>query len=74
MDNIDIEITNAMKNKRALEYKTKLDKIKFISEIKNGLGDTIKKDPLRVKFIKPSWFVRVFITLKKIITTIFTKF
>ena len=49
------------------KYKTALKKGQLISEIKNGLGDEIKKNPGRVKIIKKthtqklmSWFKSIF--------------
>ena len=47
--------------------KTQLKKEQFINEIRNGLGDHIKKNGNKVTKIKVSWWVR----LKRKITKLF---
>ena len=51
------------------KYKTALKKAEFVNEIKNGLGEEIKKNP-KPKVIKRSLLYRITSTIKKI----FTKF
>lgn len=45
---------------------TEMRKKKFISELKTGLGDEIKKNPNTVKIIKKPWFTKVSDFFKKI--------
>lgn len=52
------------------KYKTAIKKVQFINEIKNGLGNEIKKTPNQVKIIKKSWNEK----LKLFFKNIFTKF
>jgi len=52
------------------KYKTAVSKVKLIKSIRSGLGDVIKNNPSGVTIIKPSWFQRLLVKLKKI----FTKF
>jgi hypothetical protein len=51
------------------KYKTALKKAEFVNEIKNGLGEEIKKNP-KPKVIKRSFFYKISSMIKKI----FTKF
>jgi len=51
------------------KYKTALKKAEFVNEIKNGLGEEIKKNP-KPKVIKRSFFYKITSMIKKI----FTKF
>lgn len=51
------------------KYKTALKKVNFVNEIKNGLGEEIKKNP-RPKIIKRSLTYKIIVSIKKI----FTKF
>ena len=51
------------------KYKTALKKAEFVNEIKNGLGEEIKKNP-KPKVIKRSLFYKITSMIKKI----FTKF
>lgn len=51
------------------KYKTALKKAEFVNEIKNGLGEEIKKNP-KPKVIKRSFFYKMISAIKKI----FTKF
>lgn len=69
-DPINREIEIIEKEMLADKYVTALRKVKFINELKSGLGDDIKANPSRVKIIKKSLFQRIKETLKKI----FTKF
>ena len=74
MDEIEDEIDRASKDRQYLEYKTKLDKTRFIVEMKTGLGSTIKENPLQVTFIKKPWHVRFFGGFRRIMIKIFTRF
>jgi hypothetical protein len=51
------------------KYKTALKKVNFVNEVKNGLGEEIKKNP-RPKIIKRSLTYKIIASIKKI----FTKF
>jgi hypothetical protein len=51
------------------KYKTALKKAQFINEVKNGLGDEIKKNP-KPKVIKKSFTSKIISAIKKV----FTKF
>jgi hypothetical protein len=51
------------------KYKTALKKAEFVNEIKNGLGEEIKKNP-KPKLVKRSFFYKITSMIKKI----FTKF
>lgn len=51
------------------KYKTALNKVKFVNEIKNGLGDEIIKNP-KPKIIKKTITQKIISGLKNI----FTKF
>jgi hypothetical protein len=61
----------AMTDKENLveKYKTALKKVQLVNEIKNGLGEEIKKNP-RPKIIKKSLSSKIITIIKKI----FTKF
>jgi len=52
------------------KYTTAQHKVKFINELKTGLGEELKKNPSKANFIKKTRFERFVIILKKI----FTKF
>jgi hypothetical protein len=66
-----IETLDAMINDiKAQKAQTKINKNRFINDIKTGLGDKIKKDPTTiVKYTKP-WYVKFGDWFKNI----FTKF
>ncbi len=49
---------------------TKLNKLRFINEIKSGLGEKIKENPNQIKIIKKPWCSK----LNQFIKNIFTKF
>jgi hypothetical protein len=55
---------------KATKTKSNLAKERFISEIKRGLGESIKKNPNSVKVIEKSFLTRLGENIKKI----FTKF
>ena len=69
-DIIDKELAQAEKEILLEKYKTALKKTQLINEIKGGLGDEIKKNPSKAKFIKKTWFQKFVAAIKKI----FTKF
>lgn len=52
------------------KYKTSLKKMEFINEIKQGLGEEIKKNPNNVKIIKKTWSQKIRLFFVKL----FTKF
>ena len=64
------EIKESEKEKLINLNKVNNGKIALINELKNGLGEEIKKNPNKIKIIKKTFLERVIITLKKI----FTKF
>jgi hypothetical protein len=51
------------------KYKTALKKAQFVNEVKNGLGEEIKKNP-KPKIIKKSFMSKITSAIKKV----FTKF
>ena len=63
------EQTMADKENLVEKYKTALKKVQLVNEIKNGLGEEIKKNP-RPKIIKKSLSSKIITVIKKI----FTKF
>lgn len=63
------EQTLADKSILVEKYKTALKKAQFINEIKNGLGNEIKKNP-KPKIIKRSFTYKLVASIKKL----FTKF
>ncbi len=52
------------------KYKTALKKTQFINELKNGMGDEMKKNPNQVKIIKKTWGQKLRLFFMKL----FTKF
>jgi hypothetical protein len=66
---ISREQTLADKDVLVEKYKTALKKVQFINEIKNGLGEEIKKNP-KPKIIKKTFMSKI----KSAIKNIFTKF
>lgn len=68
MINKEIEqIENEMK---ADMFMTDIRKKKFIGDLKNGLGDEIKKNPNKVKIIKQPWYKKVSNFFKKVFRTL----
>lgn len=66
---ISREQTLADKDVLVEKYKTALKKAQFVNEIKNGLGEEIKKNP-KPKVIKRSFLYKLTASIKKL----FTKF
>jgi hypothetical protein len=66
---ISREQTLADKEVLVEKYKTALKKTSFVNEVKNGLGEEIKKNP-RPKIIKRSLTYKIITSIKKL----FTKF
>jgi hypothetical protein len=66
---ISREQTLADKDMLVEKYKTALKKAQFVNEVKNGLGEEIKKNP-KPKVIKRSFLYRIGQSIKKM----FTKF
>jgi hypothetical protein len=52
------------------KFRTAMDKVKFVNEIKTGLGQEIKKNPNKVKINKKTFKDKFLDLIKKI----FTKF
>lgn len=67
---VDLEIKQATQDILLEKTKTDMKKTQFISELRAGLGDELKKNPSKVKIIKKTRFQKFVIGLKKI----FTKF
>ena len=67
---IDRELNLAEKEVLVEKYKTALKKTQFINEIRNGLGDEIKKNGGKVIIHKKSLYKKIFESISKI----FTKF
>lgn len=63
---IELEEREILRDK----FVTALRKTQFVNELKNGLGDEIKKNPKGVKIIKQSRYKRFISWLK----SFFTKF
>ena len=64
------EFDEAKNEKKLLDNKSLLAKSQFIDEIKNNLGEEIKKNGNKVEVIKPTFWEKI----KKIIRKIFTGF
>lgn len=69
-DIIDQELNKNERQELLEKYKTAMNKVKFINQIKGPLGTDIKKNPGRAHIIKKSWSERFILGLKKL----FTKF
>ena len=67
---IDRELNLAEKEVLVEKYKTALKKTQFINEIRNGLGDEIKKNGGKVIIHKKPLYKKIFESISKI----FTKF
>ena len=66
-DIVTKEIEQTERQILADKYMTALKKVKFINELKRGLGEEIKANP-KAKVIKKTWSQRVKERLKKILT------
>lgn len=66
---ISREQTLADKEVLVEKYKTALKKAQFVNEVKNGLGEEIKKNP-KPKVVKKNLIARIALIIKKL----FTKF
>lgn len=64
------EVDKLEKDMLVEKYKTSLKKMEFINEIKQGLGEEIKKNPNNVKIIKKTWSQKIRLFFVKL----FTKF
>jgi len=69
-DIIAKEVKKTENEKKMLYYKANLAKSMFIDEIKNGLGEEIKKNCNKIEIIKPNIWQRI----SKIIGRFFTSF
>jgi hypothetical protein len=62
-----IESLDAIQNDiKGVRQNTELKKIKFISELKNGLGEKVKKNPTTIKKIHNKWYQRLGLVIKRI--------
>jgi hypothetical protein len=50
------------------KYKTARGKAQLINDLKMGLGEEIKSNPSRVKFIKKTWYQKLVLFFKKLFT------
>lgn len=69
INSIEKNIENDIKG---VKFSTNLKKNSFIDEIKNGLGDEVKKNPNKVKIVRveKKWYEKMSLYIKKL----FTKF
>lgn len=67
MSEIDKELEILEKEKVANAANTEMVKYKFGLELKNGLGEEIKKNPNSARFIKRSKIEKLKVLLKKIV-------
>jgi len=58
---VEIELREIIKDKKT----TELNKSKFITELKNGLGEEIKNNPGKLTFVKKTKFQKFVAWLKK---------
>jgi len=66
-----IESLDAIQNDiKSVRQNTELKKKKYIYELKNGLGEKVKKNPTTIKKINNKWYQRFGLVIKRI----FTKF
>jgi hypothetical protein len=61
-----LEITKTEKSILLDKYKTAMEKAKFIRDLKNGLGDEIRKNPSGVAILKKIWYQKIISKIKKI--------
>lgn len=64
MSNLDHEMKTSENDIKAMKYKTALSKMRFIGELKEGLGDDIKNGK-GFRMIKIPWKVRFARAMKK---------
>jgi hypothetical protein len=67
---IDREIKQIENEMKADLFMTEIRKKKFIGDLKNGLGEEIKKNPNQVKIVKQPWYKKVSIFFKKVFRTL----
>jgi hypothetical protein len=73
MNNKDLlvrELKKLEKEAKNDEYLTSLKKQQFINELKNGLGDEMKKNLTTIKIIKKPWYVKLKESIKNFFKTI----
>jgi hypothetical protein len=68
MDKLDEELHYEKLMLKRETKNTDVLKAQFIREIKNGLGEEIKKNPKGFKVLKQTWYQKLFANLKKILT------
>jgi len=73
MNNKDLlvrELKKLEKEAKNDEYLTSLKKQQFINELKNGIGDEMKKNLTTIKIIKKPWYVKLKESIKNFFKTI----
>jgi hypothetical protein len=66
-----VESLDKIKNDiKGQKLQTKINKEKFIEEIKSGLGQKVKTNPNAIRIIKRPWYTKLGLFIKEI----FTKF
>jgi hypothetical protein len=68
MDKLDEELHYEKLMLKRETKNTDVFKAQFIREMKNGLGEEIKKNPKGFKVLKQTWYQKLFTKLKKILT------
>jgi hypothetical protein len=68
MDKLDEELHYEKLMLKRETKNTDVFKAQFIREMKNGLGEEIKKNPKGFKVLKQTWYQKLFANLKKILT------
>jgi hypothetical protein len=68
MDKLDEELHYEKLMLKRETKNTDVYKAQFIREMKNGLGEEIKKNPKGFKVLKQTWYQKLFANLKKILT------
>lgn len=63
---IDKEIKQIENEIKADLFMTEIRKKKFIGDLKSGLGEEIKKNPNKVKFVKQPWYKKISNFFKKV--------
>lgn len=70
MSKLNKSVKDYEKEILSTRFQTEVKKAQFLTEIKTGLGDAIKKNPNGIKILKKSWRER----LRLFFLRIFTKF
>ena len=67
---IDREIKQIENEMKADLFMTEIRKKNFIGDLKNGLGEEIKKNPNQVKIVKQPWYKKISNFFKKVFRTL----